>query len=69
MVRLFEVACRQALSVLPDRREAWLSKRNQPGAAALLRPVLAQFAGQAVADMDAALAWCREHIISRVGVG
>ncbi len=61
MVRLFEDACRQLLSVPPDQRVAWLEKFNQPEAAALLRPVMAKFAGQVVADMGVALRWCREH--------
>ena len=43
MVRLFEDACRQLLSVPPDEREAWLAAFNQPEAAALLRPVVEHF--------------------------
>lgn len=61
MVRLFEDACRQLLSVPPDQREAWLAQFKQPEAAALLRPVIAKFAGQVVADIGVALRWCREH--------
>ncbi|HKZ85188.1 MAG TPA: hypothetical protein VJ793_16180 [Anaerolineae bacterium] len=64
MVRLFEDACRQLLSVPPDQREAWLAKFNQPEAAGMLQPVLERFEGQAVGDIEVALTWCREHIVS-----
>jgi len=64
MVRLFEDACRQLLSVPPDQREMWLAQFKQPEVAALLQPVLAWFAGRVVEDMDMALAWCRAHIVA-----
>jgi len=63
MVRLFEGACRQLLSVPPDEREAWLAKFNRPEAATLLRPVMDRFQGQAIEDIESALKWCREYIV------
>jgi hypothetical protein len=66
MVRLFEDACRQLLSIAPDRRETWLAQFNQPAAMALLQPVAAKFSGATIEDMGSALAWCRAHIIARV---
>lgn len=67
MVRLFEDACHQLLSVPPDDREVWLAGFNQPEAAALLRPVMARFGG--VSFDQAALQWCREYIVSTWEVG
>ncbi|HLF29132.1 MAG TPA: hypothetical protein VJG32_22620 [Anaerolineae bacterium] len=63
MVRLFEDACRLLLNVPPEQREEWLAAFNQPAAAALLQPVIAEFAGRVVEDVEAALAWCREYIV------
>ena len=62
MVRLFEDACRQLLNVPPNRRDAWLAKRDRPEAAALLQPVVAHFVGRVVEDIEEALQWCRGHI-------
>ncbi len=64
MVRLFEEACRQLLSVPPEQRAEWLATFNQPKAAALLQPVVDQFAGREAEDIDDALRWCREYIAS-----
>jgi len=64
MVRLFEDACRQLLSVPPQEREAWLANFDQPEAATLLRPVMVEFVERPVDDVEAALKWCREHIVS-----
>ena len=64
MVRLFEDACRQLLSVEPGERRTWLATRSRldAGAARLLTPVADHFAGRAVDDPGPALAWCRQHI-------
>ncbi len=61
MLRLFEDACRQLLSVPPHERQAWLAGHDPTRTAPLLR-VLAHFGGRAVDDMDAAMAWCRAHV-------
>jgi hypothetical protein len=68
MVRLYEDACCQVLAMDPERRTAWLTTQAQasPQAIALLTPVVDHFRGQAIADMDAALAWCRRHIVGRI---
>ena len=63
MVRLLEDACRLLLSQPPEQRRAWLVQRV--GAIeetlALLTPVLEQFEGQVVDDLEPALAWCRGY--------
>lgn len=66
MVRLFEEACLELLRQPPDRRMSWLARRSggQPAVTALLTPVVERFAGQAVGDLDEALAWCRRYIAS-----
>ncbi len=71
MVRLFEDACRQVLAVSPVDREAWLAARGEdsPQALPLLSPVLEHFKGIEVRDMDAALAWCRGHIVNTAAPG
>jgi hypothetical protein len=68
MVRLFEDACRQLLDVAPAQRRAWLAAQAEgsPQAVALLTPVLDQFGERRVQDVQAALTWCREHIMRRV---
>jgi len=68
MVRLFEQACGQLLAVAPGERRAWLTEQasTSPGAAALLAPVVEHFDAQSVADMQAAMAWCRRYIVGRV---
>jgi spermidine synthase len=65
MVRLFEEACRQLLAVPPAQRRSWLAARTASSAraATLLAPVLEQFEGQRVENVDAALAWCRQFIV------
>lgn len=67
IVQLFEDACAHLLSVAPAERAAWLESQAHPGPGAidLLEPVLAEFAGQTVTDLDAALAWCRRYITTR----
>jgi hypothetical protein len=64
MVRLYEDACRELLSLPPAERRLLLSDRERvsPAAAALLRPVAEEYDSQRVADWPAALAWCRRHI-------
>ncbi|NDJ53145.1 MAG: hypothetical protein GYB68_08695 [Chloroflexi bacterium] len=64
MLRLFEDACRQLLSVTPSEREAYFDevRTAQPGTLALLRPVLDHFAGEVV-NLDEALPWCRDYAI------
>jgi hypothetical protein len=64
MVRLFEDACRQLLSVAPSQRREWLAAQAEasPQAAALLAGVASHFEGKAVADVESALGWCRQHI-------
>ena len=83
MVRLFEDACRQLLSVPPDQRQAWLEKFDQPEAAALLQPVLEHFKdvrstfrpsplryeGRSASHVDSALKWCRAYIVSATAPG
>jgi hypothetical protein len=74
MVRLFEDACRQLLSVPPDEREAWLEKFNQPEAVALLRPVVGHFKDErrtlkSASHMEAALKWCRDYVIAWPATG
>ncbi len=71
MVRLFEDACRQLLSVPPDQRQAWLAEFNQPEAAQLLQPVVERFkdvdvrrTSESASHVEAALRWCREHIVT-----
>jgi hypothetical protein len=68
MVRLFEDACRHLLSIAPEARRFWLASQAGAGqrAADLLTPVVERFHGEVVGDMDAALAWCRHHIVHRV---
>jgi hypothetical protein len=67
MVRLYEDACRQLLAVTPAKRRSWLASQSQrsPRAGTLLAPVLERFQGEAVEDVDRALAWCRDHIVRR----
>lgn len=64
MTRLFEAACHQLLEVEPEERHRWLEimTRQRPAVWQLLLPVIEQFTGQAIDDMSAALAWCREYI-------
>jgi len=69
MVRLFEDACRQLLSVRPDQREEWLAKFNQPAAAKLLQPVVEEFSGYVVQDVETALRWCREYVVGAIRPG
>jgi hypothetical protein len=66
MVRLFEEACVQLLSVPPLRRRPWLIAQAEasPRAVELLMPVVTDFRGQVIEDMETALDWCREYIIS-----
>jgi hypothetical protein len=63
MVRLFEDACRQLLSVAIDQRQAWLAAQADisPQALALLAPVLERFQDQESPDLEPALAWCRRY--------
>jgi hypothetical protein len=65
MVRLFEEACRQLLAVPAAQRRSWLAARAASSArvTALLGPVLDQFEGQSVGDMEAALPWCRQYVV------
>jgi len=66
MVRLFEDACRQLLSVVPQQRQAWLAARAAaaPQAAALLTPIVDHFGAGVMADkeVEEALIWCRAYI-------
>jgi len=66
MVRLFESACEHLLTVDPGERAGWLeaATADRPEVYRLVEPVLDHFAGQAVDDIDAALEWCREYVIS-----
>jgi hypothetical protein len=63
MVRLFEDACRVLLAQPPEQRCSWLARRTVSAAAtlALLTPVLEQFEGKVVDDLEPALAWCRQY--------
>jgi hypothetical protein len=65
MVRLYEEACRQLLAVAPAQRRSWLTTQAgaSPQAIALLMPVVDHFEGQAIADVEAALAWCCHHVV------
>jgi hypothetical protein len=71
MVRLFEEACTQVLSIAPLRRRPWLMAQapQSPRAVALLQPVVTHFRGQTIEDMAAALAWCREYIVAATPTG
>jgi len=69
MVRLFADACRQLLSVRPDQREEWLTAFNQPAAAKLLQPVVEEFSGYVVQDVETALRWCREYVVGAIRPG
>lgn len=63
MVRLFEDACRQLLSVPPDQREAALLAQGPDSPAVpLLAPVIERFAGDPVSDLNEALVWCLDYI-------
>ncbi len=66
MVRLFEDACVQLLSLPPNERERWLSLRGKssPQAVELLTPVAAHFRGREIDDMNEALEWCRNLIVT-----
>lgn len=68
MVELFEIACAQILNLPPDQREAALTGASDQ-ARELLRPVVERFAGQIIedrqADRQAAIGWCRYHIVRR----
>ncbi len=68
MVRLFEAACEQLLTVDPGERTEWLQAvtADRPDVLRLVEPVLDHFAGQEINEMEAALDWCREYVI---GVG
>jgi hypothetical protein len=68
MVRLFEDACRQLLSVTVDQRREWLTAQGEtsPQATRLLSGVTSHFAGEAVTDIGPALEWCREYIVRLV---
>jgi hypothetical protein len=65
MVRLFEDACREMLTVPAAGRPAWLAtlRIDSPLAAALLEPVAARFAGEDPADVEATLSWCRGYAV------
>jgi hypothetical protein len=65
MVRLFEEACRDLLSVGPAQRQLWLESRTQGSAeaVALLVPVVERFQGQVVDELGPALKWCRQHVV------
>jgi hypothetical protein len=68
MVRLFEDACRHLLAVRSGERQAWLTAPSRASAQAIetLMPVVEHFAGAEIADIDAALAWCRRYIVRAV---
>ncbi|MCD4685108.1 MAG: hypothetical protein K8S97_04130 [Anaerolineae bacterium] len=64
IVRLFEDACRQLLSLPPDQRADALAAAGQsPAAIRLLTPVLDHFADYPTPDPDSAQAWCWEYAI------
>ncbi len=65
MLRLHEAACYSLLAVKPEERGAWLEKATEKrqDVKAMLLPVLEQFDGKVIDDWDAALNWCREHVI------
>lgn len=67
MVRLFEQACAQALTVPAADRVVWLETHAPPDVRALLAPVVDHFAGQPVTDMGAALDWCRDYVVGLSG--
>ncbi|MBN2305044.1 MAG: hypothetical protein JXQ72_11230 [Anaerolineae bacterium] len=69
MVQLFEQACAQVLIRPAHARRSWLETdaKAEPPVLALLAPVLDHFAGQSLEDLDAALVWCRQHIITVTG--
>lgn len=60
MLRLFEQACRQLLSLPPDTRQSQLAA-SRSDAQDLLQPILAHFDNQIIKDWESALAWCREY--------
>jgi hypothetical protein len=64
MVRLFEDACRQLLTIVPQERRGWLLDQGEasPRAVALLMPVVDRFESQAIDDLESALEWCRRFI-------
>lgn len=65
MVRLFEQACRQLLEVPLAQRRSWLTARAgaSPEVIALLAPIVDHFEKRPAGDIDAALAWCRRHVV------
>jgi hypothetical protein len=65
MVRLFEAACEQLLTVEPGARAGWLQSvtEDRPDVYQLVRPVVDHFAGQEIGEMESALEWCREYVI------
>jgi hypothetical protein len=67
MVRLYEDACRQLLTVPPAQRRWWLDAQSKtsPRARALLAPLLERFQDHTVEDVDGVLAWCRDYIVRR----
>lgn len=63
MVRLFEDACRQVLSLPPDQREAALIVQGSDSPAVpLLAPVVEHFADDPVVNLNEALVWCLEYV-------
>ena len=63
MLRLFEDACRELLSVPPAERQSLLADRDRVPAsgAALLAPVVERFAAEEPGSLADALAWCRRY--------
>ncbi|HEC23832.1 MAG TPA: class I SAM-dependent methyltransferase [Chloroflexi bacterium] len=66
MVRLFEQACEQLLSMPPAEREDWLeaATEGRPMARRLMRPVLARFSDLPGPEWESALRWCREYVVT-----
>jgi hypothetical protein len=66
MVRLFEEACRQLLSIVPQQRHAWLAAHAAaaPHAVALLTPIVDHFDAGVMTgkEVEEALIWCRAYI-------
>lgn len=69
MLALFEDACRKILALPPRARIDSLAAQahDAPRALALLGPVLDRFEDAPVADMRAALGWCRRHALRVTG--
>jgi len=63
MVRLFEDACRQLLSVPPPMRRAWLDSQRpaNPRAVEMLVPIVEHLGEK---DVQQALAWCRRYAVT-----